>query len=90
MVNQHVATELGTVVRAVSARGAHADAVVVGDATELLDYELLDRAFHAIRHGADMLALQRGRYFRAADGDPDLPHADHVIDTICDLASLID
>jgi len=69
MVNQHVATELGTAVRAVSARGDHASAVVVGDVTELLDYELLDHAFDAIRHGADLLALQRGRYFRAADGD---------------------
>lgn len=69
MVNQSVAAELGTVVRAVSARGEPADAVVVGDVTGLLDYELLDRAFDAIRRGAHLLALQRGRYFRAEDGD---------------------
>lgn len=69
MVNQGVAAELGKVVRPVTVRGEPTDAVVVGDVTGLLDYELLDRAFDAIRHGADLLALQRGRYFRAADGD---------------------
>jgi len=64
-----VAAELGTVVRAVSARGEPAHAAVVGDVTGLLDYELLDRAFDAVRRGAHLLALQRGRYFRAEDGD---------------------
>ncbi|MBF4461804.1 MULTISPECIES: HAD-IIA family hydrolase [unclassified Rathayibacter] len=69
MVNQGVASELGAVVHPVSSRGEPADAVVVGDVAGLLDYELLDRAFDAIRRGAQLLALQRGRYFRAADGD---------------------
>ncbi len=69
MVNQGVASELGAVVRPVTLRGEPADAVVVGDVAGLLNYELLDRAFDAIRGGAQLLALQRGRYYRAADGD---------------------
>ncbi|KUL31031.1 HAD-IIA family hydrolase [Actinoplanes awajinensis] len=43
--------------------------VVVGDCRETLSYPALDAAFRAVRAGAELLALQRGRYFRAADGD---------------------
>ncbi|MFE4196406.1 HAD-IIA family hydrolase [Paenarthrobacter sp. NPDC056912] len=69
LVNQGVSAELGAVVRPALVRGESAGAVVVGDVRGVLDYELLDLAFDAIRNGADLLALQRGRYFRAADGD---------------------
>jgi|GEM_PF-1830388 len=69
MVNHGVAAELGKVVRPAIARGGPTSAVVVGDVTKVLDYDLLDRAFDAIRRGAHLLALQRGRYFLAADGD---------------------
>jgi len=43
--------------------------VLVGDCRELLDYAMLDSAFRALRAGAQLVALQRGRYFRRDDGD---------------------
>jgi HAD superfamily hydrolase (TIGR01458 family) len=43
--------------------------VVVGDVREVLDYPLLDAAFRAVRAGAQLIALQRGRYFKRDDGD---------------------
>ncbi|GAA3954638.1 TIGR01458 family HAD-type hydrolase [Actinomadura viridis] len=43
--------------------------VLVGDCRETLDYALLDGAFRALRGGAELVALQRGRYFKRADGD---------------------
>jgi HAD superfamily hydrolase (TIGR01458 family) len=43
--------------------------VVVGDVREVLDYPLLDTAFRALRSGAQLIALQRGRYFKRDDGD---------------------
>ncbi|WP_055480128.1 TIGR01458 family HAD-type hydrolase [Sphaerimonospora mesophila] len=43
--------------------------VVVGDCRDVLDYPLLDCAFRALRAGAELIALQRGRYFKRADGD---------------------
>jgi HAD superfamily hydrolase (TIGR01458 family) len=52
---------------ATSPRGA--THVVVGDCRETLSYPALDAAFQAVRAGAELLALQAGRYFRAADGD---------------------
>ncbi len=43
--------------------------VVVGDCRDVLGYPLLDAAFRALRDGAELIALQRGRYFKRADGD---------------------
>lgn len=43
--------------------------VVVADCRDTLDYPALDAAFRAIRGGAELIALQRGRYFKSADGD---------------------
>ncbi|MGH3682622.1 MAG: HAD-IIA family hydrolase [Natronosporangium sp.] len=43
--------------------------VLVGDCRDVLDYPRLDGAFRAVRDGAELLALQRGRYFRRDDGD---------------------
>ncbi|MFI5935914.1 HAD-IIA family hydrolase [Actinoplanes sp. NPDC051494] len=43
--------------------------VVVGDCHRDLTFELLDAAFRAVRGGAELIALQRGRYTRNADGD---------------------
>jgi HAD superfamily hydrolase (TIGR01458 family) len=48
--------------------GAHTH-VLVGDCRDRLDYRALDAAFRAVRSGAELLAMQRGRYFKAADGD---------------------
>lgn len=43
--------------------------VLVGDCREILSYEILDNAFRAVRDGAELLALQRGRYFLRPDGE---------------------
>ncbi|GIJ26337.1 hydrolase [Micromonospora qiuiae] len=43
--------------------------VLVGDCRETLNYAALDEAFRAVRGGAELLALQRGRYFKRVDGD---------------------
>ena len=43
--------------------------VLIGDCRDVLDYAVLDGAFRAVRGGAELLALQRGRYFKRADGD---------------------
>ena len=52
-----------------AADAATATHVVIGACREDLGYPLLDAAFRAVRAGAELLALQRGRYFRDADGD---------------------
>jgi HAD superfamily hydrolase (TIGR01458 family) len=43
--------------------------VIVGDARDTLSYPLLDAAFRALQAGAELVALQRGRYAKRADGD---------------------
>jgi HAD superfamily hydrolase (TIGR01458 family) len=43
--------------------------VVIGDCGGELDYAALDGAFRAVEAGAELLALQRGRYFQRADGN---------------------
>ncbi|WP_328964409.1 TIGR01458 family HAD-type hydrolase [Streptomyces virginiae] len=43
--------------------------VLIGDCRDVLDYPALDNAFRAVRDGAELLALQRGRYFKREDGD---------------------
>ena len=44
------------------------DAVVVGDLGERFDYATLNRAFRLIMDGAELIALQRNRYWLRADG----------------------
>jgi HAD superfamily hydrolase (TIGR01458 family) len=48
--------------------GAPADAVIVGDLGEAWDYDALNRAFRLVIDGADLIALQKNRYWRRADG----------------------
>ncbi|MEU5048769.1 HAD hydrolase-like protein [Streptomyces sp. NPDC021096] len=43
--------------------------VVVGDCQKVLDYELLNRAFRAVRAGAELIALQRGALYRTPEGE---------------------
>jgi HAD superfamily hydrolase (TIGR01458 family) len=45
-----------------------ADAVVVADAAEGLSYERLNRAFRLLVDGADLVALEKDRYWMGADG----------------------
>jgi HAD superfamily hydrolase (TIGR01458 family) len=44
------------------------DAVVVGDLGERFGYAVLNRAFRLILDGAELIALQRNRYWLRADG----------------------
>ena len=48
--------------------GDKADWVVVGDCRDGFTYERLNAAFQALRDGAEILALQKGRWFVSADG----------------------
>jgi HAD superfamily hydrolase (TIGR01458 family) len=45
-----------------------ADAVVVGDLGERFDYAVLNRAFRQVIGGAELIALQRNRYWLRSDG----------------------
>jgi HAD superfamily hydrolase (TIGR01458 family) len=44
------------------------EAVVVGDLGEAFDYAVLNRAFRHVLAGAELVALQKNRYWRRADG----------------------
>jgi HAD superfamily hydrolase (TIGR01458 family) len=48
--------------------GGQADAVIVGDLGEEFGYDVLNRAFRAVMAGAELLALQKNRYWMRADG----------------------
>jgi HAD superfamily hydrolase (TIGR01458 family) len=48
--------------------GAHADAVIVGDLGEAFGYDILNRAFRAVIADAELIALQKNRYWLRADG----------------------
>lgn len=50
------------------ANGHKADWVVVGDCREGFTYERLNAAFRVLRDGAELLALQKGRWFVSPDG----------------------
>ena len=68
----HVFPLVSTALLATFARydlGPPYDHVIVGDCRDRLDYVLLDSAFQALRAGAELIALQRGRYFKRPDGD---------------------
>jgi HAD superfamily hydrolase (TIGR01458 family) len=44
------------------------DAVIVGDLGESWDYEILNRAFRQLMEGAELIALQKNRYWEKAEG----------------------
>jgi HAD superfamily hydrolase (TIGR01458 family) len=48
--------------------GENADVVVVGDLGEAFDYQILNHAFRELLGGAELLALQKNRYWRTPDG----------------------
>ncbi len=48
--------------------GVGADAVIVGDLGEAWDYATLNRAFRLVVDGADMIALQKNRFWLRRDG----------------------
>jgi HAD superfamily hydrolase (TIGR01458 family) len=45
-----------------------ADAVIVGDLGEQFGYAILNRAFRELLGGAELIALQKNRYWRTPDG----------------------
>jgi HAD superfamily hydrolase (TIGR01458 family) len=44
------------------------DAVIVGDLGEGWDYQVLNRAFRQLMDGAELIALQKNRYWETAEG----------------------
>ena len=48
--------------------GDAVDAVILGDCGEDFGYALLNRAFRLLMDGAELIALQKNRYWRRADG----------------------
>jgi len=49
-------------------RGDSVDAVIVGDLGDSWDYEVLNRAFRQLMDGAELIALQKNRYWETAEG----------------------
>jgi ribonucleotide monophosphatase NagD (HAD superfamily) len=69
LVNEDVGAELASVCTVQPwDRAQESTHVVVGDFRDGLSYLALDAAFRAVRAGAQLLALQKSRYFRTADG----------------------
>jgi HAD superfamily hydrolase (TIGR01458 family) len=48
--------------------GAGAEAVIVGDLGEAWDYAALNAAFRMVMDGAELIALQKNRFWQRADG----------------------
>ena len=46
----------------------YVDGVIVGDCREVFSYQKINEAFRHLMNGADLLVLQKGRYFVRADG----------------------
>jgi HAD superfamily hydrolase (TIGR01458 family) len=44
------------------------DAVIVGDLGDSWDYDVLNRAFRQLMEGAELIALQKNRYWETAEG----------------------
>jgi HAD superfamily hydrolase (TIGR01458 family) len=63
-----VLDELREDLRGLEQRGDSVDAVIVGDLGDQWDYEVLNRAFRHLMGGAELLALQKNRYWETAEG----------------------
>jgi HAD superfamily hydrolase (TIGR01458 family) len=48
--------------------GDSVDAVIVGDLGDRWDYDVLNRAFRRLMDGADLIALQKNRYWETSEG----------------------
>jgi len=46
----------------------HTDAVIIGDLGPAFGYDVLNRAFRQVMGGAELIALQKNRYWMRADG----------------------
>ncbi len=57
-----------TELEAVEVRGSAVDAVIVGDLGRGFTWDVLNGAFRSLLRGADLIALQRNRYWRQPEG----------------------
>lgn len=53
---------------AVETRGSAVDAVIIGDLGRSFTWDVLNGAFRSLLRGADLIALQRNRYWRQPEG----------------------
>ncbi|MFT4035255.1 MAG: TIGR01458 family HAD-type hydrolase [Patulibacter sp.] len=53
---------------AVESRGSAVDAVIIGDLGRGFTWDVLNGAFRSLLRGADLIALQRNRYWRRPEG----------------------
>jgi HAD superfamily hydrolase (TIGR01458 family) len=51
-----------------SEAGDEVDAVIMGDLGEAFGFEILNRAFRLVMDGAELIALQKNRFWRTPDG----------------------
>jgi HAD superfamily hydrolase (TIGR01458 family) len=63
-----VLDELVEDLEGIEREGDSADAVIVGDLGDRWDYEVLNRAFRRLMDGAELIALQKNRYWETAEG----------------------
>jgi HAD superfamily hydrolase (TIGR01458 family) len=63
-----VLDELREDLEGIEQKGDSADAVIVGDLGDRWDYEVLNRAFRRLMDGAELIALQKNRYWETAEG----------------------
>jgi len=63
-----VLDELREDLRGVQQGSGPADAVIVGDLGDRWDYDVLNAAFRRLMDGAELIALQKNRYWETADG----------------------
>jgi HAD superfamily hydrolase (TIGR01458 family) len=64
LVDESLLEDLG----GVTITGDHPDCVVIGDLGEDFTYQRLDTAFRCLMEGAELIALQRNRYWRTEGG----------------------
>ena len=64
VMNEAVREDFGALVAA----REDVDAVIIGDCGDAFDYAVLNRAFRQVMAGAELIALQKNRYWRTPDG----------------------
>ena len=68
LVVAHALREDLAALEAVETRGSSVDAVIVGDLGRGFTWDILNGAFRSLLRGADLIALQRNRYWRRPEG----------------------
>ncbi|MBO9534540.1 MAG: TIGR01458 family HAD-type hydrolase [Solirubrobacteraceae bacterium] len=68
LVVPHALREDLSELEAVESRGSAVDAVILGDLGRGFTWDILNGAFRSLLRGADLIALQRNRYWRRPEG----------------------